>query len=81
MSQALLWNSKLEDLLLHLAAPGTHVVLPLVLDNMETTSGGGQGRAEMDNENAVLRAYVAQLETQLYGPWMSLGDDEPPPDY
>lgn len=32
-------------------------------------------------EIAVLRAYVAQLESQLYGPWIASDSDEPPPQY
>lgn len=35
----------------------------------------------MEEEVAVLRAYVAQLETQLYAPWTNIRPDEPPPDY
>lgn len=38
-------------------------------------------QVELENEIAMLRAYVAQLETQLYAPWMASDNDEPPPEY
>lgn len=51
------------------------------LDAMERLPNDDSRGRRAENEIRSLHAYVAQLEAQLYGPWTTPGDGEPPPEY
>lgn len=51
------------------------------INDMANLLSNARDRAELENEVALLRSYVARLETQLYEPWIVSSDDDPPPEY